>query len=141
MSKAAELIKCIFDKTRLSKSFGQVLKNAKIVSVEDGKVKAELKICEDHLNLGGSLHGGYISTLVDCFSTYALMAYKNSPPGVSVDLHVTFLKPAFCGDVVIIDAKTVKVGRRLAFLKVKILKADDGAIVARGIQTKFIGGD
>ena len=59
------------------------------MTVADGKCKAELKVDEEHLNYGGTLHGGFTSTLVDCISTYALMSHKVGVPGVSVDLHVT----------------------------------------------------
>lgn len=51
-----------------------------------------------------------------------------------------FLKAAFPGDVVSIDARTIKAGRTLAFLEVELSKKDDGALIARGIHTKFIGG-
>ncbi|OXU25350.1 acyl-coenzyme A thioesterase 13 [Nasonia vitripennis] len=141
MSKAAgELIKAVFERTRTSKTFGRVLENVKLISAGEGKCKAELKVDEEHLNLGGTLHGGYTSTLVDCISTYALMTHKAGVPGVSVDLHVTFLKAAVPGDVVSIDARTIKAGRTLAFLEVELSKKDDGALIARGIHTKFIGG-
>lgn len=46
-------------------------------------------ISEEHLNLGGTLHGGFTSTLIDCVSTYAIMTHENNSPGVSVDLNIT----------------------------------------------------
>lgn len=62
----------------------------RLLSAGDGKCKAQFTVAEEHLNLGGFLHGGFSSTIIDCVSTYALMTYKgDSPPGVSVDLHVT----------------------------------------------------
>lgn len=47
-------------------------------------------VSEEHLNLGGTLHGGFTSTLIDCISTYALMTKGNGVPGVSVDLNVSY---------------------------------------------------
>ncbi|KAJ8679767.1 hypothetical protein QAD02_015554 [Eretmocerus hayati] len=138
-AKTVDFVKTIFEKTRLSNCFGRCMKNVNLISCEDGKCKAELKIDEEHLNLAGTLHGGFTSTLVDCVSTYALMSSKAGHPGVSVDLHVTFLKPAFPGDVISIDARTVKAGRTLAFLEVELSKKEDGNLIARGIHTKFIG--
>lgn len=38
-----------------------------------------------------------------------------------------------------IDAKTIKAGKTLAFLEVEMTRKKDGAIIARGQQTKFIG--
>ncbi|XP_014210787.1 acyl-coenzyme A thioesterase 13 [Copidosoma floridanum] len=141
MSKVAEFIKVLYDATAKSNTFGRLLKNVQLISAENGKCKAEFEVAEEHLNYAGTLHGGCTSTLVDCISTYALMSYKDKGlPGVSVDLHVTFLKAAFPGDVILIDAKTIKAGRTMAFLEVELTKKKDGAIVARGIHTKFIGG-
>lgn len=60
-----------------------------MLCAENGNCTAELTIDEEHLNMGGTLHGGYTSTLVDCITTYALMSHKIAVPGVSVDLHVT----------------------------------------------------
>ena len=52
-----------------------------------------------------------------------------------------FLKTALPGDVISIDARTIKAGKRLAFLEVEITKKDDGVIIARGVHTKYIGGN
>ncbi|XP_033223185.1 acyl-coenzyme A thioesterase 13-like [Belonocnema kinseyi] len=137
VSRAAEFAKMVFDRTINSNTFGKCLKNIKLVSVGDGNCKAEFTVQDEHLNLGGTLHGGFTSTLIDCISTYAVMTHGNGSPGVSVDLHVTFMKAAFPGDNVFIDARTIRAGKSLAFLEVE-LKKDDGAIIARGQHTKFI---
>lgn len=89
---------------------------------------------EEHLNRGGGLHGGFTATLgklmpflkfrvnsnclflVDNITTYALCTHgseDNVRPGVSVDLHVSYLKGAKCNDVVEIDATTIKCGMDL----------------------------
>jgi acyl-coenzyme A thioesterase 13 len=54
----------------------------------DGTCQAEFKVASEHLNRGGTMHGGFTATLVDVVTTYALMTNENAPPGVSVDLHV-----------------------------------------------------
>lgn len=61
-----------------------------MLSAGGGKCKVQFTVSEDHINLGGFLHGGFTSTIIDCVSSYALMTHENNcPPGVSVDLHVT----------------------------------------------------
>lgn len=115
------------------------MKKLEILSAGDGNCKAKFVVSEEHLNMGGSLHGGFTSTVIDCVSTYALMTYKESPPGVSVDLHVTFMKAGLPGDTVIVDAKTVRAGKRLAFLSVDVTKNDGKDMIAHGRHTKFIG--
>lgn len=51
----------------------------------------------------------------------------------------SYLKGAKEGDVVLIDAKTVRAGNRLAYLECDLLHKKDGSIIARGTQTKFLG--
>ena len=48
------------------------------------------------------------------------------------------MKAAFPGDNVIIDARTIRSGKTLAFLEVELKKKEDGAVIARGQHTKFI---
>jgi len=62
----------------------------RLLSAGDGRCKAEFTVAEEHLNMGGFLHGGFTSTIIDCISSYALVTYKpDHPPGSSIDLHVT----------------------------------------------------
>ena len=58
------------------------------VSAGNGKCNIELTVGEEHLNRFGGLHGGFMATLVDNITTYALLTKDESSPGVSVDLHV-----------------------------------------------------
>lgn len=58
-----------------------------IVGGGDGKCTAEFTVQKENLNRGGGLHGGFTATVVDNFTTYALMS-GDHPPGVTVDLHV-----------------------------------------------------
>ncbi|XP_077271282.1 acyl-coenzyme A thioesterase 13 isoform X3 [Temnothorax americanus] len=132
MSCKMELVKAVLEKVANSKGFGRCMKNVRLLSAGDGKCKAQFTVAEEHLNLGGFLHGGFTTTIIDCVSTYALMTHKTEPPpGASVDLHVTFLKAAFPGETVTVDAKTVRTGKTLAFLAVELTKNDARVIVTR----------
>ncbi|XP_043287234.1 acyl-coenzyme A thioesterase 13-like isoform X2 [Venturia canescens] len=115
------------------------VKQVEFISADNGDCIAEFTVGEEHLNAGGTLHGGCTSTLIDCVSSYALMTTGSGAPGVSVNLDVTFLNAARSGEILKIDAKTIKAGRKLAFLAVEMSKKSDGAIVARGSHTKYIG--
>jgi len=140
MSCKLEFMKAVINKVANSKGFGRNMKNVRVLSAGDGKCKAQFTVSEEHLNEGGFLHGGFTSTIIDCISSYAVMTCKTEPPpGVSVDLHVTFLKAAFPGEVVTVDAKTVRAGNTLAFLAVELTKNDGKDVVARGQHTKFLG--
>lgn len=138
MPRGTELVKSILETVIKTPNFGQCLKNVKVLTAGDGQCKAEFTVSEEHLNLGGTLHGGFTSTLIDCVSTYALMTRENGIPGVSVDLHVTFMKAAFPGEVVTVDAKTIRAGNNVAFLAVDLTKNDGKDIIAHGRHTKFL---
>ncbi|KAK3089465.1 hypothetical protein FSP39_003854 [Pinctada imbricata] len=79
------------------------------------------------------------ATLVDAVSTWALLTTPQQQPGVSVDLSVSYMKAVKVGDIIVIDAQTLKCGRTLAFLTVDIKSKTNGQLVAQGKHTKFIG--
>lgn len=109
------------------------------------------------------MHGGFTATLVDNITTYALLSKGTTNGGVSVDLHVryknetnttklkiqkctfftyttrSYIKGAKEGDEVIVDARTVRAGRNLAYLECELRKKVDGTIIAKGTQTKYVG--
>lgn len=65
-----------------------------IISGGNGQCMAEFTVRPENLNRGGGLHGGFTATVIDNFTTYALLT-KDCPPGVTVDLHVRYLRNAF----------------------------------------------
>lgn len=109
----------------------------KILGGGDGVCTAEFKVDQDHVNLNNSLHGGFIVTLVDMITTYALMS-KPCHPGVSVDISVNFLKGAKMGDDVVIEAKLSKAGTNLAYIDCTLKHKKDDSVIARGSQLKYV---
>lgn len=87
------------------------------------------------------MHGGMSSTIVDIVTTYALMTHNpdDIKAGVSVDLHITFLKGAKENDELVIDAKTIKCGKTLAFLECEIRNKKCNSLLVKGAHTKFVG--
>ncbi|RLU22868.1 hypothetical protein DMN91_005146 [Ooceraea biroi] len=138
MSRGLEFAKSVLKTIATSPGFGRSMKGVHILSAGDGKCKAQFTVAEEHLNMAGTLHGGFTSTIIDCVSTYAVMTHKDCHPGVSVNLNVTFIKAAFPGETVTVDAQTVRAGKKLAFLAVELTKNDGKDVVARGEHTKYI---
>ncbi len=87
----------------------------------------------------GTLHGGFIATLVDSLTTIAVMTTPVGVPGVSVDLSVSYLKAAKIGEKITMDAEVTKVGKTLAFTTASLVNAN-GDIVAQGKHIKHIAG-
>ncbi|CAL1272047.1 unnamed protein product [Larinioides sclopetarius] len=108
------------------------------MSAGAGQCVCELKVAHEHKNRGGLLHGGMTSTLVDAVSTMALFS-KIERPGVSIEMNVSFIRPANIGDELFIEGKILKVGKNLAFLTVEVKSKVTGEIIALGKHTKFVG--
>ncbi|XP_018332823.1 acyl-coenzyme A thioesterase 13-like [Agrilus planipennis] len=123
-----------------SKGFEKSLEKVTVLTIGDGHCLSELKVDEDHVNPFGTLHGGMTSTLVDSLSTYGLMSHPKigSIVTVSLDLNIRFLKAAKIGDTIIIDSKTTKAGKTIAFCNVDISNKSSKEIVAQASHIKFI---
>ncbi|KAJ3641237.1 hypothetical protein Zmor_027752 [Zophobas morio] len=118
--------------------FEKIFKEKMVVQeLGDGKCIAELKVDKSFLNPLGGLHGGVSATLVDCISTYALMS-QTGVPGVSVDIHLTYLKGARLDDVVVVEGRVEKVGKTLAFVEAEIKHKATGEVLVKGLHTKFV---
>ncbi|XP_061386883.1 acyl-coenzyme A thioesterase 13-like [Musca vetustissima] len=109
----------------------------KVTGGGDGRCIGEFRVAKSHLNAAGTLHGGFIATIVDHVTSYALMS-ADSHPGTSVDLRVSYMSPAKENDDVIVDAKTLKVGKSMAFIDCVLKRKSDGSIIAQGGQTKYV---
>uniref|UniRef100_A0A914Y8R2 Thioesterase domain-containing protein n=1 Tax=Panagrolaimus superbus TaxID=310955 RepID=A0A914Y8R2_9BILA len=59
-------------------------------------------------------------------------------PGVSVDISVSYMKAVKLGETIVIEANTLKHGKRLAFLQAKVYRKSDNSIVAFAKQTLAI---
>lgn len=49
------------------------------------------------------------------------------------------MKAAFPGEIVTVDAKTIRAGKKLAFLTVELTKNDGKDVVAHGQHIKYLG--
>lgn len=119
--------------------FSTILKKVKLITASEGKCVAEMTVGEEHSNDFGTLHGAMTATLVDNVSTLALVTSKREAYGVSVDMHLTYMKGAAIGEDIVITANTQRAGKTLAFLDVLITKKNGGDIVAKGSHTKYVG--
>ncbi|XP_075995228.1 acyl-coenzyme A thioesterase 13 [Genypterus blacodes] len=122
-----------------SPGFDRVMGKVDVVSASPGKVVCQMRVDEEHLNRGGTLHGGMTATLVDIVSTMAIMYSERGAPGVSVDMNITYMNAAKVGEDVLITAQVLKQGRNLAFATVDLSNKATGKLLAQGRQTKHLG--
>jgi acyl-CoA thioesterase len=100
---------------------------------------AEMAVTIDdrHLNYMGTVHGGLISALIDtvCFFPQPLI-----PSGLkltTVDLHVSYIKPAQKGDLLVARSELLHLGRSTARLSVKVTDQTH-TLIAHGTATLMI---
>jgi acyl-coenzyme A thioesterase 13 len=90
-------------------------------------------------NPGGSLHGGYLAAIADDLTTYALMASDpEGRHGSTIDMSITFIKAALCGNAVNACARTLKAGRTLAFTECSFYDLKSGELLSHYKQTKYV---
>ncbi|KAK7899069.1 hypothetical protein WMY93_019922 [Mugilogobius chulae] len=119
--------------------FDRVLNKVEVLSASPGKVVCEMQVADEHINRGGTLHGGMTATLVDVISTLAIMHSERNLPGVSVDMNITYMNAAKIGEDVLITAQVLKQGRTLAFATVDLTNKATGKLIAQGRHTKHLG--
>ncbi|XP_020290874.1 acyl-coenzyme A thioesterase 13-like [Pseudomyrmex gracilis] len=140
MAQRLEYLKSMWKMAQNTNNFAQCLKNVEILSIGDGKCKAQFTVLKEHTNIYGGLNGGFTSTVIDTLSVYALMTAKsgNIQPGLSVDLHIMFLNSAIPGETVTVDARTIQHGKTMNFVAVELTKNNGKDIIARGQHTVFV---
>src|SRR3954467_5749688 len=80
---------------------------------EDGRAEASFEAGDEHLNPGGTVHGGAIATLVDSAMGLAANAVTEEDKlPVTVEMKVTYLEPGAPGRVVA-TAQVRKAGKRV----------------------------
>lgn len=97
----------------------------------------EFTVEKEHLNRDGTMHGGFTGTIVDNVTSYAMIS-KGTHPGVTANLSVSYITPASLGDVLEIEANTVRAGKKMAYLDLVIRRKSDDRIIAKGGQVKYI---
>ncbi|KAB0802361.1 hypothetical protein PPYR_04547 [Photinus pyralis] len=120
--------------------YDRILSKVNMIQIGNGACVAELKVEKEHTNPLGGLHGGMIASMVDALTSYGLLTHKAAEgvPSVSVDIHVSFLKGAKCGDEILINTETIKCGKSMAFTECRITNKATGEIIAKGNHTKYL---
>lgn len=113
--------------------------NFKISFVEKGKIIFEGKPKEDFYNPMGTIHGGFISTLLDSAMACAIHSTLEAGKGsTSVELKVNFVRPIFekTGTLKAVG-EIVNVGKQIGSAEGRLID-ENGKIYAHGTTTCFI---
>ncbi|CUS56292.1 MULTISPECIES: PaaI family thioesterase [unclassified Hyphomonas] len=93
---------------------------SEVVSMEDGRAVMRLVADSSHLRPGGYISGPTQMALVDSAAYMAVMTKTgHEPMTVTSNLSINFLRPCI-GDVVVADARIMKIGQALAVMDVDV---------------------
>jgi acyl-CoA thioesterase len=110
----------------------------RVTEAARGRVVMEATPGGDHLNLGGIVHGGYLSALMDSATGFALhstLAPGDTPPHLAASYR--FLSMAWAGEALIATASVLKAGSRIGHVRVEVRDAA-GRLMATGETTHAV---
>ena len=94
-----------------------------------------LSVTGEHLNFGGSTHGGVIFALAD--SAFAEAVNFGENRAVAVQVSINYLKPTGEGDVLIAEASVVSRGKTFSVCSVSVTKEDKPVAVFMGLAYRI----
>jgi uncharacterized protein (TIGR00369 family) len=108
---------------------------------EDGQYVVELDVDNQHLNIGGIVHGGVICSLLDTamFRSFFLALPEQQQAAATLELKVNYLRSAEEGRL-IAYGKVVNTTRRTAYVEGGVVN-DAGTLVAKGCATLMLFAD
>jgi acyl-coenzyme A thioesterase 13 len=131
-------------RTLASPIYAFLLQPLILIHASPGLIVARLPLGSNHMNSGGSIHGGVGATIVDWAGGMSIASYDlRGGTGVSVDINVTYLSGAKVGETIEIEGKAERVGGNVAFTSVSIFKVENGTRgrpIVLGRHTKFVAG-
>jgi uncharacterized protein (TIGR00369 family) len=105
------------------------------VEVQRGHVVMTCRPAGPHLNLGGIVHGGVLSTLMDCatgFSVHTTLPAMHTAPHVSANYQ--FLRVGHAGVELRCEARVQRAGRTVSHARAEVRDAE-GRLLATGETT------
>ena len=106
----------------------------RLISADETGSLIEATPGPEHVNGGGIVHGGYLATLLDSASGWAVHA--SLPPGVAAPhttLSVQYVRAAVLGSDLVCRGRCVRAGRRIAAAEAEITQ--DGNVIARAMSS------
>jgi acyl-CoA thioesterase len=103
---------------------------------EDGAV-IEADPRPEHLNGGGIVHGGYLTSLLDSATGWAVHArLPDDVPAPHVQLSVQYIRAAVAGQTLVCHGRCLSAGRRIASAEAEITQGD--RVIARAVTSHAV---
>lgn len=112
-----------------------------VTRTENGRITYELKLERDHVNFGGTAHGGLLMTVIDesaILSVWLVDRGEESPIHVvTVNANINCISSACLGQTLIFDAIVTKSGSTLSYVTVTVSEKSSGRLIATGNVITF----
>jgi uncharacterized protein (TIGR00369 family) len=110
---------------------------------EKGRIVMSLTLEARHMNPNGVVHGGVITTLMDEATGHVIVTIRGlevmaETPHATIDMSVSFLSGARVGDELVCEARTLRIGRAVAFAEAEVRRRSTDDLVAKGRFTYAI---
>ncbi len=91
----------------------------------------------EHLNGGGIVHGGYLSTLLDSTTGWAVHARLPADTAAPhVQISVQFVRAAVSGTTLVCRGRCISAGRRVASAEAEVTQGD--RVIARAVTSHAV---
>lgn len=116
--------------------FSRLLGFRLVEATEDGVI-IEATPRAEHANGGGILHGGYLASLLDSTTGWAVhAALPGRQAAPHTHLSVQYVRPGTVGRPLVCTGRCIRAGRRVAAAEAEITQ--EGAVIARAVTSHAV---
>jgi acyl-CoA thioesterase len=109
----------------------------RLVEVTEDGVVIEATPSADHANGGGILHGGYLASLLDSTTGWAVhAALPSGQAAPHTHLSAQYIRAGTIGRPLVCTGRCVRAGRRIAAAEAEITQ--DGIVIARAVTSHAV---
>jgi acyl-CoA thioesterase len=119
------ILNAMLDKDNFSQWLGLEVKEYR-----EGYCRLQFTVREDMLNGFEIVHGGVIFSAAD--SAFAFACNSHGLISVALDAHISFIKAAKSGDVLVVEAKEIHTGNKTSFYNISVSNGETLVAVFKG---------
>lgn len=109
----------------------------RLVEIGDRHAQMEVIVDARHRNYLGGAHGGLIAALADTVCFFPRPLLPSGQPATTVNLNLSYVRPAAVGDRLSARSELLHLGRRTASLTMQVVD-QQGRLVAHGTATLLL---
>ena len=104
---------------------------------DPANLKVAFKAGKDHLNGGGTVHGGCLLTLADTSMFIFSLPHLQDGGAVTVQLDAQFLSPGREGEVIVATGEVTRAGRSLVYVRGQLTCGERLIMTYSGVMARI----